>query len=152
MSSTFSSHYSSCSWMIKTSAHEWLETHLNCHRGLCFDKPLSCKQLSNGLFMAFDCNKIHSKALKMYLLNKCPATRASVPLLQKKVQLAFVKQDITNVSAVKMCWINKMQPKWNLSVFIYSTMCRSAKKALNWKHVRWMLLELEVQILAHTYW
>lgn len=61
--------------------------------------------------MAFDCNKIHSKALKMYLLNKCPATRASVPLLQKKVQLAFVKQDITNVSAAKMCWINKMQPK-----------------------------------------
>lgn len=62
----------------------------------------------------------------MSLVNKCPIPGAALPSLREKVQDAFVKQAITNVSAVKICWINKMQPKRNLSVFVYSTMCRTA--------------------------
>ena len=43
-----------------------------------------------------------------------------------------------------------MQPKTNLSMFVYSTMCRTAKRALNWKHLRWMLLRVEHQPLVHA--
>lgn len=37
----------------------------------------------------------------MSLLNKRPAPGVTLPSLQEKVQDAFVKQGITNVSAVK---------------------------------------------------
>lgn len=37
----------------------------------------------------------------MSLLNKCPTPGATLPSLQEKVQDAFVKHGIINVSAVK---------------------------------------------------
>lgn len=35
-------------------------------------------------------------------------------------------------------------------MFVYSAMCRTAKRALNWKHLRWMLLRVEHQPLVQV--